>query len=271
MPTRELHLGPQELNLLFTLEKEGRVAFRFSDARRILNSTDDAVKGVLRRLMEKGRIRRLEKGKYLLIPARAGVEGSWSEVPSLLVRHLIDTYYIGFWTTLNYWGMTEQVSRTVFVATTKRKRDIEYGRTTFQFVTLSQKKFFGSTVEEMAGGSFNVSDREKTIIDCLGFPDYAGGLDEVVKGIWEGREDLHFRRLLDYAERYGVNVLIRRLGYIVEVLNLAEDVRERIASMDFTGYMWLDPKGPRERLNYSKDYGLILNRTQDELRAWRAG
>jgi predicted transcriptional regulator of viral defense system len=225
----------------------------------------------LRRLKRKRRIKDLEKGKYVLIPARAGIAGCWSEVPYVLVPHLIDTHYIGFWTALNYWGMTEQVPRTVFVATTKRKRNLQYGPTTFQFVTLSKRRFFGWTEEEMAGGSFNVADREKTVIDCLNFPHYSGGLEEVVKGIWEGRDELDFQKLLEYAERYGVNVLIRRLGYILELLNVAEDVGRTIASMDFKGYMWLDSRGPRDRLDYSKEYGLILNRSRDELLAWRAG
>lgn len=269
MPTRKLTLGPQELKLIFTLEKEGRGVFQFHTARSILNSTDYAVDGVIRRLKEKGRIKELEKGKYLLVPARAGVEGTWSEVPYLLVPLLTDTYYIGFWSALNYWGMTEQVPRTVFVATTRRKQNLEYGPTLFRFVTLSRKKFFGWTEQGMAGGTFDISDREKTIIDCLGFPRYAGGLDEVVKGIWEGREALDFRGLLDYAELYGVNVLLRRLGFILEALDLAEDVRRKIRSMNFKGHMWFDSRGPRNRLSYSREYGLILNRSRNEVLAWR--
>ena len=269
MPTRELSLGPRELKLLFTLEKEGKDVFLSSDAKRILLSTDDSAKGVLRRLKKKGRVKELEKGKYLLVPARAGVEGSWSEVPSLLVPSLIDTYYVGFWSALNYWGLTEQVPRTVFVATTKRKADVTYANTTFQFVTLSKKKFFGWTEAQIAGGSFRLSDREKTMVDCLAFPDYAGGTSEVVKAIWEGRSDLDFEKLFAYAKRYDIGALVRRLGYILEVLGLAKNVRKKIASTKFAGYMWLDPQGPKKRLGYSEEYGLILNRNRKELLSWR--
>lgn len=269
MPTRKLTLGPRELKLLFTLEKEGIENFRFADARRILGSTNDSIKSVLKRLKKKGRIEELEKGKYVLIPARAGVEGSWSEVPYLLVPTLVDAYYVGFWTALNYWGLTEQVPRTIFVATTKRKTEVTYGATTFKFVTLSKKKFFGWTETQMAGGSFKVSDREKTIIDCLDLPDYAGGMSETIKALWEGRDELDFAKLLNYAKRNGVSALIRRLGYILEVLDLAKTVRKKIASTKFNDYMWLDPKGPTKRLAYSKKYGLILNRTRTELLSWR--
>jgi len=269
MKTQKLRLGPREIELLFTLEKKNRRVFEFPEVLQILASGRASAWNVLYRLKKKGRIEELEKGKYLLIPARAGVEGSWSEVPYLFVPALVDTYYVGFSTALNYWGLTEQTPRTVFVVSPKRKLTVAYGPTVFQFVTLSKKKFFGWTETEMGGGAFLISDREKTIIDCLGLPDYAGGLGEVVKAIRVGFEELDSDKLLKYAKRYGVNALLCRLGYILQVLDLASDVRERIASMTFPGYLWLDPNGPKKRLGYSAEYGLILNRTEEELLAWR--
>lgn len=261
-------LGPKELKLLFTLEKEGKTVFLFKDAVRILDTTASA-RNVLYRLRRKDRVDEIEKGKYLLVPAKAGIEGSWSEASHTIVPHLVTDYYVGFWTALSHWGLTEQSPRTVFVATTHRKRDVTFGSTTFEFVTLSPRKFFGWVEAEMAGGSFRVSDPEKTIVDCLDHPEYAGELDEVVKALWEGRSKLDFPRLVKYAKRQGVGVLIRRLGYFLEVLGLARDVRQTIAKMDFTGFMWLDASGPKKRLGYSKEYGLILNRNKEEILSWR--
>jgi hypothetical protein len=34
------------------------------------------------------------------------------------------------------------------------------------------------------------------------------------------------------------------------------------------GYMWLDPLGPKTVLEYSKKYGLMINRMKDELMGW---
>lgn len=236
---------------------------------RILGSTDAAASNVLYRLKRKDRVQEIEKGTYLLVPARAGPEGAWTEAPLLLVPHLIDTYYVGFWTALNHWGLTEQVPRTVFVATTKRKRDVTFGPTTFQFVTLSDRKFFGATEAQIAQGTFLISDLEKTLVDCLGLPAYAGGLGEVVKGLWNARDDLDADRLADHADRYGVKVLRRRLSYLLDVLDIAPDTRDHLVEEDPTGYMWLDPQGPKEVLAYDKTYGLKVNRTEDELLGWR--
>lgn len=44
---------------VFTLEEEGRDLFQTRDARRILGTSEDSVKGVLKRLKRKGRIEEL--------------------------------------------------------------------------------------------------------------------------------------------------------------------------------------------------------------------
>jgi predicted transcriptional regulator of viral defense system len=165
--------------------------------------------------------------------------------------------------------MTEQSPRTVFVATTKRKRDVEFGPTRFEFITLSRKKFFGFVEAEISGGPFNVSTREKTLVDCLAFPKCCGGLDEAVKGAWNGRKKIDFAKTLRFAERYGVDVVVRRLGYVLSILKLEPKLAKRIASKGFKGFMRLDPLGPKKVLEYSKEYGLLVNRTREELVGWR--
>ena len=268
MATKRLILGANELRLLFTIEEEGKSVFSISDAKRILGTSEASVRNVVYRLKKKGRIEGIEKGKYLLIPARAGYEASWSEVPFLLVPHLINVYYIGFWTALNYWGMTEQVPRSVFVVTTKRKRGVKYGPTKFELVTLGKRKFFGYMEGKASGGAFNISSKEKTIIDCLLYPKYCGGMDEVVKGIWGARDEMDFLRLYEYSKRMDVNVVLRRLGYVIDLLKIEKEIGSEIASLKFKGFMWLDPLGPKKALEYSKEYGLMVNRTKKELTSW---
>jgi predicted transcriptional regulator of viral defense system len=268
MSAQKLNLGANELKLLFTLENKGKTVFSMKDAKEILGTSDSSVWNVIYRLKIKRRIEKIEKGKYLLIPAKAGYEGLWSEVPFLILPNILSDYYVGFYSALNYWGMTEQVPSVVFVATTKRKRNLEYGPTTFKFVTLSKKKFFGFVDGEVAGAKFRVSSKEKTVLDCLMYPKYCGGLDEAVKGIWESKDELDFGRLLEFVKKLGVSVVTRRLGYLLELLNIEKETSEKIASGRFKGFMWLDPLGPKNILSYSKKYGLIVNRSKKELIGW---
>jgi len=270
MATRELKLGPMEIRLLFTLEEEGKSIFRTDDAKRILHSSAASVKNVLYRLRKKGRIEEIERGKYLLFPAKSGYEGKWSEMPFLIASELVTPYYIGFWSALNYWGMTEQVPSVTFVVTTKRKKKkkLTYGPINFEFITLSKKKFFGMIEEKVEGGKFNMSSREKTVVDCLLYPQYCGGIDEVIKGIWEDQNELDFEKILDYSRKIGVEVVMRRLGYILDMLEIKNEVADKIARSNPKGFMWLDPIGSKKILEYSKKYGLIINRTKKELTSW---
>jgi predicted transcriptional regulator of viral defense system len=270
MLTEKMRLGSNELKLLFTLEEEGKTIFQTKEAHRILQTSNASIKNVLYRLRKKGRIEEIERGKYLLVPAKAGYQGSWTEVPFLIVPSLINPYYIGFWSALNYWSMTEQTPRTVFAVTTKRKRNLEYGPTKFEFVTLSRSRFFGFVEQEIAGSKFKVSSREKTVLDCLMYPRYCGGLDEVVKGIWNGRKEIDFAKTFNLAKKLEVSVVIRRLGYILEVLDIDKQIRQEITSLKFSGYRWLDPLSPKrlEKSRYSPRYGLILNRTKEDLTSW---
>ena len=58
MATRKISLGPNELRLLFELEKERKSAFSIDDAKRILGESGPSVKNVLYRLQKKGKNRR---------------------------------------------------------------------------------------------------------------------------------------------------------------------------------------------------------------------
>lgn len=117
--------------------------------------------------------------------------------------------------------MTEQAPRVVFVATTRRRKDLEYGPSIFKFVKLSKKRFFGFKEEEMAGARFKVSSREKTVLDCLMYPRYCGGLDEVVKGIWEAKDELE-QRINEYKGRPDLKAPVIQAAPIKEPKSEAE-------------------------------------------------
>jgi predicted transcriptional regulator of viral defense system len=268
MVAQHLRLGPTELKLWLTLEKEGKSVFKTDDAYRILGTSRDSINTALYRLRNKGRIEEIERGKYLLIPARSGIEGKWAETPFLIASELVHPYYIGFWSALNYWGMTEQVPNVTYVVTTKRKKKMSYGQINFEFITLSKKKFFGIIEEKIEDKTFSISSREKTIVDCLLYPQYCGGIDEVIKGIWESQNELDFEKILDYSNKVGVKVVTRRIGYIFDMLEIKEEIANKIAKTNPKGFMWLDPIGPKKILEYSKKYGLMINRTKKDMTSW---
>jgi len=260
-------LGPLEAKLVFTLEKKGATLFNITDAREILGCSEKVLRVVLWRLASQGRIQRVKRGYYLLIPARAGYETKWSEHVFAFIDDLLDEYYVGYWTALSYWGMTEQMPRTFFVATTKRKRGFTYLETVpIRFVTINPRKFFGWTTERIGAQKFRVSDREKTIVDSLDLPQHAGGVLEAAKGLGQ---QLDWVRVAEYADRLGNMTVHKRLGYLVEIFELEPPVEvvERLRRGIGSGYSWLDPTAPKERFEINSRWRLKVNLDKKDLRS----
>lgn len=262
-------LGPLEAELIFTLERRGKTVFTVDDAREVLEASDEVLWKLLHRLTLKGRIQRIKRGNYVLVPARAGYLPKWREQVHTLVEGLLEDYYLGYWTALNHWHMTEQLPRTVFIATTTRRRDFVYDEAVpIHFVTIRPHKYFGWTAEEAEGHRFRISDPEKTVIDSLDLPQYAGGVAEAAKALLH---DLDWRKIIEYADRQGNRTVHKRLGYLIELFEVeaSEVVLKRLRSSISSGYSWLDPTAPREALSYDSSWNLKINLPAKALRGIR--
>jgi len=266
-----MSLGPNENKLLLTLAEADTSVFTIREAKTILGTTDSSVKHILMGLTRKKRLQRIEKGKYLLIPEAAGIEGFWAEEPWAIVPHLVDEYYIGFWTAMNYWEMTEQIPYTVYVATMKQKKksSLKFGNQKFQFVTLSKKKFFGFVEEKTNRTKFNISSKEKTIVDGLTHPKYCGGIPEVTKAMWNMRNKVNWNTVLEMAERVNINTVLKRLAYLLQILEIENEISQTIVKkINPYPYYYLDPDTTKKKIEYSKECGLIINRDKNELVGW---
>jgi len=260
-------LGEREMKLIFAFEESERHLFTTSEAKKILGGSDASVKNVLKRLAKKKRILRIERGKYLFAPLKSGREGIWSEHSFVLVPELAGSadYYIGFLTALNYWGMTEQIPRTVFVVTRKKKKGLEAFGASYVFVNMKLGEHAGI---ELLGTKINVSTREQTILDCLAHPEYSLGVAEVAKGINAARKELDWNKLMKLCAKEK-EIVQRRLGYLLELLGMKKHARK--LEKTFVGFVWLDPHTTKKRLAYSKKWGLILNVSTDELLEFMRG
>ena len=267
--SQSINLGPQENNLLLTLAERGDTVFDFETANCILRTSNSSTRHVLMNLTRKGRLQRIQRGKYLLVPETAGRDLCWAESPWVIVPHLIDRYYVGFLTAMDYWGMTDQIPYTIFVATTKRKNSLKFGNQKFEFVTLSASKFFGFIEQKVdKRKTFVISSKEKTVVDGLMHPVYCGGIPEMAKAIWNARDEVDWSAVLEMSRKTRVDVVLRRLGYLLNILEIKDEITNKLKNT-FKGYHFLDPNGTKERFGYSKKYGLIINRNEDHLLNWR--
>ncbi len=153
-------LGDKGSNLLTELSRQGKCLFTFKDAAEIYGRSNGGLHKLLFTLVKRRWLQRVEKGKYLILPFEAGREGEWTEHEFIIGSYLIEPYYIGFRSALNYYGYTEQVSRTVFIVSTRRKLkpSLEVSGVTYRFVYMTNRKFFGVSEVTLDGYGVNISD-----------------------------------------------------------------------------------------------------------------
>jgi predicted transcriptional regulator of viral defense system len=264
------NVGPLTSHLLSTLFERDQYLFTSRDARRIVRRNASAANKLLHTLARQGYIQRLEKGKFILQPGMADAE-TVSEHEFLMAMQLVQPSYIAYWTALHYHGLTEQLANVVFVATLKQKKAMQIHGITYRFITLAKSKFFGIETQQIGGRPFQISDPEKTIVDCFAHPEYCGGVIEAAKGLWNG---LHERRLdLDklthYAERLGNRAVLKRIGYLIEFYQVPVNGHlTRWLEHLSAGYNPLDPLGSR-RGTHNARWHLLINRNPIELSDWR--
>ena len=263
-------LTRNESLLLSSLSEKGKAIFRIEDVVNELMCSYKYAKVLANNLTKKKWVIALRRGVYLIVPLSAGVRARYTEHEFVIASHLVSPYYIAYWSALNFYGFTEQTPFTVFVATTRRTKSREILNTRYNFVTLSKRKFFGFEPTAVSTYNVNISDREKTMADALDHPEYCGGIPEVAKSLWNAGEKVSMEKIANYAERMGNTAIVKRLGYLVESLNIdvAAEVLSKMKRMISPGMSALDLTRPR-RGTYNTRWNLLLNVSKEALEELR--
>jgi predicted transcriptional regulator of viral defense system len=264
-------LGKAGSDLLTGITRQGKRIFTNEDAVQVYGSNNRRLRELLSTLVKRGWLQRIEKGKYLILPFEAGREREWTEHEFVIASYLIEPFYIGFRSALNYYGYTEQISRKVFIVSTRRKlkTTLKISGVTYRLVNLSERKFFGFKQIFIDGHQVNISEPEKTIVDCLDQVQYCGGISEIAKALWYGRDELDFIKMAEYSNRDGNRAASQRLGYLFETLGFKSDKAVEILLKSLsTRYTPLDiltePKG-----KYIKRWKVIVNVPENDLFQWK--
>ena len=270
-------LGPLAARLVATLYSHNRPIFHSREAEEILNGRAAASK-VLAQLIQHGVVMRLKPGSFRLVPFELGFEREYLGNPYIVARELVlrgnqDTnqvYYLSYGSAFDLHQMVTQPQLVVFVSSTKMMRSLIIQGTEFRFIRCKPEHMFGLTEIWLdKNEKVCVSDLERTLLDGLKQPSYCGGFSEVAKGFSMKHQSINPQKLIDYAIQLDVSVVIRRLGYLMELYQIGQsDQLEFLQSRLTATYHLLDPELPDEG-NHVARWRLKLNITQDELLAIR--
>lgn len=204
--------------IIKSLLKKGKEHFSGEDINEICfkgKGSPIEVYRVINRLITKNWAARIQRGKYILLNVSDGKQHN----PFIIAMHLVQPAAISYWSAINYYGLTDQMPKTVFVQTTKRKRAAKNLQTEYQFITLNKEKFFGIKKQFVGHLNFTITDLEKTIVDCFDYPQYSGGIAECARAL-KSAKNIDAGKLISYAVRMNNSALIKRLGFTAEKIKM---------------------------------------------------
>jgi predicted transcriptional regulator of viral defense system len=188
---------------------------------------------------------RLKDGLYWVIPYEqepASYFPNWHLIAGYLAG---DTnYYIGYYSALEIHSLITQPALVEQIVVDKQIKPsvLKIRDVRFQFIYHNRKHFFGVKKTWVDGfNKVNSSDLEKTFIDCLYKPDYGGGITEITRALYKSREKIDYEKLLSYCEKFNAQTVIKRLGFLLELLQIDHPIIDRLQRLRTKSFTLLEP------------------------------
>lgn len=257
------HISTQSSELLSYFNGQNKACFDYSLAYKALpNSKAGAVRELLSDMTRRGLLMRLKEGIYYIIPYEANAETFMPDW-HLIAGHLVNDaqHYIGYYSALQIHNLITQPSLKEQIVVSKQIRpsEIKIKDVPFQFIYHNEKHFFGA--KKIWIDSFNkvlCSDLEKTLVDCLFKPDYAGGIVEVARAIYVSKNKIKYDTLLEYAKSFDSQAVIKRLGFLLELLEINTNIIDELQKLKTTSNIVLDTELPKTGKRISR-WSIQLN------------
>jgi predicted transcriptional regulator of viral defense system len=262
-------LSPSESRIVLALTEQGRREVARAEIINLLGVSEKAADHVIHSLRSKGWLERASWGKYLLIPPDQGPEALGESNLLALASRIVEPYYIGYGTAAGHYGLTTQHRNVIWLATPLHLRDRRIGEAEVRIVNPAANKFFGFGPIDVLGYKTVMSDREKTVIDCVDRPELAGGVGEVAAIVATASRRFDWQKTADYLERIGSAPLILRVGWLVDHAgaDIPPDVRDRLLLLGSRSRKaFLGAKETvKDAVGYDPKWRVFVNVTRKEL------
>ena len=256
-------LGPIESRLVLGLTEEGRRELTRQEAMTRFSLAENTVNEVLTNLVRKGWLARAGRGKYLLIPPEWGATPVGESNTLALASQLTTDGYIAFSTAAAHWGLTTQIRNVVWIVTRTHARLRRINDSDIRFARLPAKALFGFERVKVFGYAVPMSDLEKTALDCIEYPERAGGLPEASAILANAARRWNWEKAAGYFERRGNTALIQKFGYLCDAghLPMPDAIRARLRnSLKPSSRTYLMPRRPgMPPPAYDRDWGVVVN------------
>lgn len=246
MDTKHKTLSTQSAEVIRHFTSLNQPCFTLAEASSLLkHSSGDAVRKLIRNMVTRGLLLRLKDGLYWIIPYDQEAADYFPN------RHLVAGYlvgdanhYIGYYSALELHSLITQPSMVEQIVVDRQIKPsvLTIGGNKFQFIYHNKTHFFGA--KNVWIDSFNKapgSDLEKTFVDCLYKPDYGGGITEISRALYKVRDRVDYEKLLTYCRKFNAQTVIKRLGFLLELLQIENPIIDRLQRSKTPSFTLLEP------------------------------
>ena len=155
-------LSKKEIEIISWLEFHEKYFFTSSDIDKFAGNMAQRY-NIIKNLVKKKRISKLNKTKYYLVPIKAK-SGKWSENPFIIVDEICNNrdYFIGGWAAANYWKLTDQIPMRTDVYTTRRQGKISILNTKIIFHRTSKKMLEKAVARFVQGHAIRILSKKES-------------------------------------------------------------------------------------------------------------
>ena len=228
------------IDFLRDIRSNGRYAFTFEEIVETIGKPAKNIRKDIDRLREKGMVRNIRKGFFIIIPdeySKMGVIPVEFYVDDLM-KYLSRQYYVGLFSAAMLHGAAHQQPQEFFIISESPKtrniknRDI--------MINFSEKKHFplaGIESRKTDTGYFKISDKALTFLDLIYFENLMGGFSRITTILKELSEDIKPAAMKSAADNGFPASVFQRAGYLAEQIlqnnKLVTVFEQKLASMNF--------------------------------------
>ncbi|MFH1409863.1 MAG: hypothetical protein ABIH34_08190, partial [Nanoarchaeota archaeon] len=167
-------------------------------------------------LVAKHYFKRIKGGLYAAVPFELAPDSNNAFSPDRykVADLMIKDRFLSHHTALELLAGAEKIP-TVYISSPSRVPDVHCAGIDYRIITT--KHFFGFKDYDHNGTMIKVSDKERTIIDCLRQIKFTNGFEELQK-ILPKLAPLNFETLLHYLQKIDEMSLYTRVGYAMDIM-----------------------------------------------------
>jgi len=172
-----------------------------------------AVKG----LAGKRYVKKAKRGLYCIVPFEQTPDDQDDFVPDkyLVGNNFAKDCFLSHHTALEIHKAVEKCMNKAFITSSNRIPNLNYKR--IKYSIIKTKHYFGWEEINYSDNLIRVSDKERTILDCLRNINYTFGFDELKEAIPK-LAPIDFEKCLQYLKKINETSLYSRAGFLFDLL-----------------------------------------------------